>query len=300
MTGQADNALSGLLTQYLAGWGPISWRQELASARLSQDANLARAVLSLSAIETDSRIIYRKLHVANLDRRQAIHEFNISWLAEEAEHGRALRYLAGKLGLREAPPDRTARASVRSAFAWPSLAAARVLGSALEATYLTLGALQEYVALTTYRKLAELLDDPNAALVLRRIAAQEGRHLHFYRGAALVFLEEPWHAFVASRLLRFLWRPPGIDLLGQAAWLNAFGPLLDHADYRSRLLRMDQLVRQMPGFAGLHLMEDFLSHHGYPVADAPSPARPDETLNVPSPRKAADPASGTGHLTTSS
>jgi hypothetical protein len=261
-----DSALTELLAQYLTSWGPISWRHELSSARLNENMIIGRAVLSLSAIETDSRVIYRKLHTANLDHRQIIREFNISWLAEEAEHGRALRCLAGRLGVCDIPPDRRSRASLRSTIAWPSLTMARILGSALEATYLTLGAMQEYVALTTYRKLADLIGDPHAALVLRRIAMQEGRHMHFYRGAALVLLEDPWHAYVASRLLGRLWRPPGVDLLGLAAWLDAFGPLLTDDDYRAQLLKLDPLVRRMPGFDGVELMKTFLLRNGYAVA----------------------------------
>jgi hypothetical protein len=140
-----------------------------------------------------------------------------------------------------------------------------VLGSALEATYLTLGATQEFVALTTYRKAAELIGDQNAALVLRRIASQEGRHMHFYRGAALVFLDEPRNAYLASQLIGHLWRPPGVDLLGITAWLRAFGPLLAHEDYRSRLLRMDQLLQQLPGFQGCLPMEGFLRQHGFSI-----------------------------------
>jgi hypothetical protein len=274
MAGQVDSALSELLSQYLANWGPVSWRQELADARLTDDPDLGRAILSLSAIETDSRVIYRKLHIAKLDRRQVIHEFNISWLAEEAEHGRALKCLAAKLGVHETSPDRSARTSIRSTVSWPSLAVARVLGSAMEATYLTLGATQEFVALTTYRKAAELMGDQNAALVLRRIAAQEGRHMHFYRGAALVFLDEPRNAYLASQLIGHLWRPPGVDLLGITAWLHAFGPLLADEDYRSRLLRMDQLLQQLPGFQGCHLMEGFLRRHGFSIPASGRQERP--------------------------
>ena len=267
MAGQVDSALSQLLTQYLTGWGPVPWRQELAQAKPPHDPDLGRAMLSLSAIETDSRVIYRKLHIANLDRREAIHAFNISWLAEEAEHGRALRCLAAKLGVVDVPPERSARFSMRATAAWPSLAASRLLGPALEATYLTLGALQEFVALTTYRKAADLVGDPNAALVLRRIAAQEGRHMHFYRGAAVLFLNDPWNAHVAGLLIGRLWRPPGVDLLGLSAWLRAFGPLLAHDDYRSRLLHMDQLLAQLPGFDGQQLMSTFLRRYA-PALDS--------------------------------
>jgi rubrerythrin len=265
MISNIDGALAELLNQYLASWGPISWRQELLNAKLENDPDLGRAVLSLSAIETDSRMIYRKLHLANLDRRKVIREFNISWLAEEAEHGRALEYLAGRLGVPQIPPDRSARANLRAAIAWPSLASARMLGPALEATYLTLGTMQEFVALTTYRKVADLINDPAAAVVLRRIAAQEGRHMHFYRKGALLFLDVPWRACVASQLIGRLWRPPGVDLLGITAWLQAFGPLLDHEDYRLRLLYLDTLLPQMPGFEGFRLMENFLRSHGYAI-----------------------------------
>lgn len=265
MGNKADNELAQLLDAYLANWGPISWRQDLSVANVSENVDLGQAILALSAIETDSRVIYRKLHIANLDRRQAIQEFNVSWLAEEAEHGRALRYLAGMLGVYSNPPDRRSRSSMRSAFAWPSLATSRALGSALEATYLTLGAMQEYVALTTYRKLADLIGDPHAAVVLRRIAAQEGRHMHFYRGAALVFLGNPWYAYVASRILGILWRPPGVDLLGISKWLTAFGPLLADEDYRHHLIRLDQVLRGMPGFEEARPMEHFLDRYGYSI-----------------------------------
>jgi rubrerythrin len=269
LSGDIDRALAELLNQYLANWGPISWRQELQHAEFPpQDPVLGRAVLALSAIETDSRVIYSKLHMANLDRRPVIHEFNISWLAEEAEHGRALKYLASRLGINDIPPDRSVRANARSVLAWPSLAMARMLGPALEAAYLTLGSMQEFVALTTYRKIADLTDDSNAALVLRRIAAQEGRHMHFYRGGALLFLDVNWHASVAAQLIGRLWRPPGVDLLGITAWLRAFGPLLEDEDYRTRLLHMDTFLQQMPGFESFHLMEDFLVCHGYNVPAA--------------------------------
>src|SRR5689334_12968966 len=99
MSRNVDDALDRLLSQYLKNWGPVSWRDELNEFHPCPDISLGRALLALSAIETDSRVIYRKLHIANLDRRRAIQSFNISWLAEEAEHGRALQCLAMKLGV---------------------------------------------------------------------------------------------------------------------------------------------------------------------------------------------------------
>ena len=261
MVKDIDSALDSLLDQYLKNWGPIEWRLELSRSSPKVDINLGRALLALSAIETDSRVIYRKLHMANLDKRRAIQTFNITWLAEEAEHGRALQCLAGKLGVCDDPWTRS-RITIRP-LEWPVLAMSRVLGASFEGAYLALGAIQEYVALTTYRKIADIIDDPPAALVLRRIAAQEGRHMHFYRGAALLFLEDPNCAYVASRILRKVWRPPGIDLLGLPAWLASFGPLLEYDDYRARLVRVDSLIRKMPGFEGTSFMAQFLERHGY-------------------------------------
>ena len=261
MSKSIDSALDSLLDQYLRNWGPIEWRLELSRSSPRADISLGRALLALSAIETDSRVIYRKLHIANLDRRRAIQTFNITWLAEEAEHGRALRCLAAKLGVCDDPWTRS-RVVVRP-LEWPVLAMSRVLGTSLEAAYLALGAIQEFVALTTYRKIADIIEDPPAALILRRIAAQEGRHMHFYRGAALLFLEDPNCAYVASRILRKTWRPPGIDLLGLPTWLASFGPLLEYDDYRARLVRVDSLIRNMPGFEGTSFMTQFLERHGY-------------------------------------
>jgi hypothetical protein len=42
-------------------------------------------------------------------------------------------------------------------------------------------------------------------------------------------------------------------------------PLLAHEDYRSSLLRMDQILQQLPGFQGCRLMEAFLRRYGFPI-----------------------------------
>jgi hypothetical protein len=277
----ANRALDDVLDQYLIHWGPVSWRQELSVVALPPNVQLGRIVLALSAIETDSRQVYRKLHIANLDRRRAIQEFNISWLAEEVEHGRALRCLAEKLGVTDLPPKRSSRKSMRAAIAWPALAASRVFGAPMEAAYLSMGVIQEHIALTTYRKVAELIGHPQAASVLRAIAAQEGRHMRFYHCAAQIFLDDPKCAFLVASLFRRFWRPPGVDLLGLRVWLTTFAPLLADDDYRDRLLKVDEIMRTLPGLSGTSYMLPFLTRHGYRPAISQEPDdRSDQVIAI--------------------
>lgn len=257
--------LEALLAQYLKNWGPIRWQADLAASRVTRNLKLAKVVLGLSGIETDSQMIYRKLHLARLDRDAVVREFNISWLAEEAEHGRALRHLAGLLGEEKNPPTRKDRPwDIRFAMAGPTLFAARAVPH-LQATYLTLGSMQEYVALTTYREVARLIGDPHVSRVLSQISAQEGRHMRFYRGAAQVFLREEIAQKVTSHILGRFWRPPGVDLLGLDSWLDSFSVLLQDAQYRSRLIDGDRIIRSLPGLGNVALMPRFLAQLGYEV-----------------------------------
>jgi rubrerythrin len=251
-----------LLSQYLKKWGPLKWQGMLAEARPLPNPELAQTLLYAGAVEADATVIYAKLRAANVARRKPIEDFSIAWLAEEVEHGRALAQLALLLGADSLPPTRGDRRSIRAALAWPALALTRPFAPYLEATYMSLGTAAEFFALTTYRECARRVDDQNARRMLLAIAAQEGRHLRFYRNAATILLRRAPAAAVTASLLRLLWRPPGVDPLGIDRWLETFKPLFASSECLEQMLQLDRVMQGLPGMQNLVIMRSFLTRYG--------------------------------------
>ena len=253
--------LQSLLDNYLRSWCPINWREMLADAQPRPDAELAKTLLYFSAVEDDAKVIYAKLRTANVARSKPIANFSIAWLAEEVEHGHALAHLARLLGADMSPPSRSDRRSIRAALAWPTLAAMRPLAPYLEATYMTMGTAAEHFALTSYREIYRRVEDPSARRMLLAIAAQEGRHMRFYRNAAMILLKSTPAATVTSSLMRILWRPPGVDPLGIDKWLEIFSPLFSSPDCLKSMLQLDRIVQGLPGQDNLNIMRNFLMRY---------------------------------------
>ncbi|MFJ7768025.1 ferritin-like domain-containing protein [Streptomyces sp. NPDC097107] len=210
-------------------------------------------------IETDSVVMRRKLAATRADRSNPIKQFNVLWLAEEAEHGRALSAAAERLGVRlRSPEKRPMLRDLRSVTTWPALYVSGALIPYLDAAYCVLGSLQEYIALTTYRRIAVRVGDEALYGLLHDIARQEGRHMRFYAESAKVLLSEPSARWVTVTLINHLWRPPGVDLLGLEKWLNVFRPLFDDHEYVSNLLRVDQILGKLTHYAEVRPMRRFI------------------------------------------
>ncbi len=263
MSARHEDVLARTLEGLLPGWGPVDWRGEVAAITPAPDPPLARMLAALADIEDISfymQVIIRRSGVARL---APVREFNAIWLAEESEHARALAALAAKYGAPEGRRRRSHGRLYRASRALTMLSKtwlARLFPQAMLAAYLTIGGLQEYVALTAYTALADRVAEPASANVLRRIARQEARHMRFYRHGADAVLAE---SAVARRVVRYLiesdWKPPGVRLFGAAGWADVFQPLLADRALVDRLLRMDRLVAALPGLSGLNVMERFLA-----------------------------------------
>jgi hypothetical protein len=240
--------IQGVFDNYARSWGPVEWRDSVAAMRTTRNDTYASLLHALGAIETDSVVMRARLHASRADRADPVAAFNILWLAEEAEHGRALRAAADKLGTPRPPSLRgRGRRDARALLTWPALVAAGFAMPHLEATYCTLGTIQEYIALTTYRRIGELLGDPALDTLLKAIARQESHHMGFYRKTAEILLDRPRAPRIVRLTIDRLWRAPGVDLLGFAQWVRTFGPLLRDETYRTRLLRADQLLADLAG-----------------------------------------------------
>jgi hypothetical protein len=243
-------------------WGPIRWRTRLAGIHLSEtDPILGRMFWALSNIEDESAYMRNKIRIARADRLTPVSDFNIMWLAEEAEHSRALEAMSRILGYpyKKASHDVLSRDS-RALFSTFALRIGSMYQPGMLGAYLTLGAMQEHTALTTYNAIASLDIPTQISSILRDISRQEGRHMRFYRSSAeAVFRYYPKARIFVKNLVARTWRPVGIDLLGTAMWKETFLPYLNTESTRDRLVMVDEVASKLLG-ESISVMRVFLQN----------------------------------------
>jgi hypothetical protein len=226
-------------------WGPIEWRDDLRRVTIATpDISLGRIFWTLSSVEDEAAYMRAKIHWARADRLASIRDFNTMWLAEEAEHARALAAMACAYGYKGTRISHATFFRDRRSIAG---AAAVRAGSVYEAgmlgSYLTLAAMQEHTALTTYNAVGDLAIPAEMKQILRRISRQEGRHMRFYKyGALAVFDQYPMARSFARQLILRAWRPVGIDLLGLKRWKEIFFPVLYTAPVLEKLMQVDSVL----------------------------------------------------------
>ena len=88
--------------------------------------------------------------------------------------------------------------------------------------------------------------------------------MRFYHHAAEIFLHgSPTAQRSTSMLIRRLWRPPGMDLLGPKSYADFFRPLLSAEKYVESLLAVDRIVSRLPGLGEISVMADYLRGTGF-------------------------------------
>lgn|SRR6266550_8092846 len=155
-----------------------------------------------------------KLRRTGADRIPVIGQVNALWLAEESQHARVLAAVAGKYG---DTPDHLSHGVFsrdrRSILTAPGLRVASIYPRGILAAYLTLGSMQEYVALTTYNALATHGLPATVTALLRQISRQEDRHVRFYRmGAEAVLSGDSRTQWFTRTLIDRFW-PAGDRLV---------------------------------------------------------------------------------------
>jgi hypothetical protein len=248
--------------------GPIGWDPAaLETCVLAPD--VTRVLHVAVVLEEDTAISARQARAFGLDHDADLASFLATWEQEEAEHARALAYLLVHQP-HHPPALRPALAPARRrGVAQVPLTAARRL-PATGIAFCALGAAAEYVALVVYTELAKRSGSPTAEALLRAIIRQEGRHLAFFRSAAIRRAEQmsDRQGRLARRIVRAVWEPIGIPSLGEDRWHAALGPLVDDPTVRARVERMDRVLDAVPHLGGMDLMARFLSR---PSPKAPTP-----------------------------
>ncbi len=250
------------LERYLDRSGAIDWDPDRFGP-IDVDRTVANVVWSLACIETDSTSQASKIERAGFTRAPDVGSFLPHWYEEEQEHGRFLFAVARASGIE---PPGSARLSTDADQAGqppgPMLAVlGRIPGA--DVAYLVTAAAAEYTARFMYSWLGdEFAGTPVVARHFKDLAAQEARHLGFYRSAAEARLDR---SRLARRfgpiILRRYWRPVGIDTLGWDRWFDTFGPMVTDPRFQHQLVGIDRLVTALPGFADTTPMRSFLADH---------------------------------------
>lgn len=252
----------GSYCSFMKNAGIIAW--DLRDEPVVDDPAVGALYNALAAVEEDSKFMQRKLHHAGILRDDVIRRFNVQWLCEEQEHATVLRALALTRGYPPESFDHRLRArDRRAAFAVLGLRSLRIHQKAIVGLYFAVGAINEYIALSTYVYLASRSHTENERTILRNLARQEGRHMRFYRSGLQSLMQSSgtFTRWLVRSILIALWRPPGIDLLSRDRWLAAFQPVLASNAARGRLVEADRVINSVVGLDRVDLMARFLNDH---------------------------------------
>jgi rubrerythrin len=223
-------------------------------------------------IETHTVIYLSELLVSKACMDPVITSFLSCWVYEEMYHGEAFVRFLRAYGL-EVADDRPQQVRLHEGFKRVNAVMAIMFGSYLvpffPALYLTIGAVNELTTLTGYRQLQKRARHPVLNEILERIIKQERTHYAFYRSQAEKFLRASAAARGATRWFlqtRFKVVGEGVKTVDEVNQLAL--DLFDGPDGREAVRDIDRQVRQLPGMAGLNVMERCLDR-AYTMTGAP-------------------------------
>jgi hypothetical protein len=139
------------------------------------------------------------------------------------------------------------------------------------ALHMTWGAINELTTLTGYYQLIRRSEHPVLHQLLRRVIQDERRHFAFYRAQAKARLTENARAGRLVRMaLKAFWTPVGAGAKTQEE-VDALGIYLfgDSPEGRAAIREIDATISELPGLAGLSLLEDSLDGALERAADRP-------------------------------
>ncbi len=235
----------------------IAW-DEVARHPLSAAA--VRTLRYMQDIESHTIVYERELAKTRAIDEPEVATFLACWLYEETFHGRALRRFLAAAG--HPTPERgrgTSTFAQRAesvatslvARAWPDFVA----------VHMTWGAINELSTLIGYQRLAEVEDHPVLTDLLTRIMRDEGRHFAFYFKQAERRLARPGAARVARFLVDRFWDPVGSGVAPSEETRLLALHLFGDGPGREAARRIDGMIRRLPGFAHVQLVEAWVDRH---------------------------------------
>jgi rubrerythrin len=229
-------------------------------------------------IETHTVIYLRDLLATRAATDPYVTAFLSCWVYEELWHGEAFSDFLRAYGI-ELPaepklpdgstpmptrPNRISRFREQLGVGHRLSLLPTMLGSLVMrdfvALHMTWGAINELTTLTGYYQLIRRSEHPVLHQLLRRVIQDERRHFAFYRAQAKARLSGNARAGRMVRMaLKAFWTPVGAGAKSQEE-VDALGIYLfgDSPEGRSAIREIDATISELPGLAGLSLLEDAL------------------------------------------
>jgi len=232
---------------------------------LSSDA--LRTLRYMSDVESHTICYLRDLLVTPSHKDPEITAFLTHWAYEEFWHGEALDKVLRMHGipadyghirnvrLAQGPRDRISPIN--------QAVMANVIGEDFVAVHMSWGAINEWSAHSAYARMVEREDHPELAKLLRRVQAQESRHLAFYASQAKERLARSVRAQKLTRwAMRNFWGPVGSTIEPRHETSFVLDYLLGGPKGGVHVERIDAKMDELPGMANLHLVRNAFGRFG--------------------------------------
>jgi hypothetical protein len=230
------------------------------------DATL-RALRYMCDVEYHTVCYLRDMLVTPSHKDEEVSAFMTMWNREEFWHGEALATVLGVHGI---TVDFDELKATRLKLGWrdrldpvKQSLMGNIIGKDFIAVHMIWGAANEWSAVAAYNRLAELEKHPVLAVLLKRIAAQEARHVAFYATQARDRLAKSKKAQVLARFaLRKAWGPVGSTINTDADIKHVMGHLFAGEEGMREIRKLDEHISRMPGLDGLTIVETAMKAYG--------------------------------------
>jgi rubrerythrin len=231
-----------------------------------------RVLRYMADVEYHTVCYLRDLLTTPSHKEPEIGAFMTMWNREEFWHGEALATVLGKHGI---TLDFDELKANRVKLGWKdrldpikqSLMGGLV-GHDFVAVHMAWGAVNEWSANAAYLRLAKQQNHPVLAELLKRIAAQETKHVAFYASQARARLADSRKAQVIARFaLNKFWRPVGSGISPDSEVEHVMSVLFAGTEGRKLIQDVDSHIAKLPGMDGLRIVEKSLERFDIPAED---------------------------------
>lgn len=229
-----------------------------------------RTLRYMCEIEFHTVCYLRDMLVSPSRKDPEVGTFMTTWNWEEIWHGEALAHVLGLHGITVAFDEVKAK---RMKLGWRDRVSpvkqsllSNIVGTDFVAVHMLWGSINERSTAAGYKRLASMERSPVLVTLLRRIAAQEAKHIAFYTTQARARLQDNPRAQKLARLaLRTAWQPVGSGVSSEDEVTHVMRHLFSGPEGRKEVEAIDRHVAKMPGMDGLTLVADAMEARGVPA-----------------------------------
>ena len=260
------------IDRYTANSEPVTWTDlDLESFETNPlPPESLRVLRYMCDVEYHTVCYLRDLLTTPSHKEPEVGSFMTMWNREEFWHGEALAAVLGKHGI---IVDFDELKASRLKLGWKdrldpikqSLLGGLV-GNDFVAVHMAWGAANEWSANAAYLRMAKKENHPVLAVLLKRIAAQETKHVAFYASQARERLAASKKAQVIARFaLNKFWAPVGSGISSEQEVAHVMGELFAGTEGRKLIRDIDSHIAKLPGMQGLTIVENALEGFGIPA-----------------------------------